>query len=73
MNYKEFAKRNPEQLPANAGYIEYLALKFKSIAEYMNTKYSNRDSKLHFEGDNVNMLENIAMQMEILIQTIEGN
>jgi hypothetical protein len=73
MNYREFARNNPERLPTDAGYTEYLAAKFKNIVEYMNTKHLTRDSKFRFEGDNVNILENIAMQMDVLVQTIEGN
>ena len=72
MNYKDFARRNPEQLPQNAGYTEYLSAKFKSIADYLNTKHSSGDKKVHFEGNNVVLLENIARQMELLIDAIDN-
>ena len=65
MNYKQFARTNPEILPTDAGYTEYLAAKFKNIVDYMNTKHLTRDAKFSFEGDNVNILENIAAMIKL--------
>lgn len=82
MNFREYSKNHPMDIPVSATYTEYLSLMFSQTSRFLKAKVrdnsdcSNKecqDDKIKlFEEKNKIILENIAVKIEQLISEIEN-